>query len=174
MIKIAYISIAKPKMSNKQLNSWSVFFLMMSIIAAITGYHYAQKQESAYFAKMDEFMAYQGLLNKSFLKNPNITGIWNSRTDNILIIGGGRHSRDLRETFEHENCHRIYWTLLSESQRIEYQKIYYKTDSFISEYAKANEQEDFAENCAHYILKTKPLLKINEAFMDSHVREFIK
>lgn len=54
-------------------------------------------------------------------------------------------------TYLHERCHLVWRKNLNDTEMKEYGKIYENATYFVSDYAKTDVREDFAESCKYYI-----------------------
>lgn len=59
--------------------------------------------------------------------------------------------------FAHEYCHYLWHNRLETIQKEKYSKIFKEKKNFISQYAKTNESECFAEECSYLILENNKL-----------------
>lgn len=70
--------------------------------------------------------------------------------DKIILYVEGRNNEQVFDTFLHELGHKVYYQDLNESQREEYKEIYENQTKFISNYAKTEVEEGFAEDLMYY------------------------
>jgi hypothetical protein len=96
-------------------------------------------------------------------------GKYNENRGIILIYTKMQSNQKLQETAMHEVCHNFWFTYLDFNQRLNYTCIFHNASYFVSDYARTETTEDFAESCAYYILGVK-LDPKRQSFMDRTVK----
>lgn len=87
--------------------------------------------------------------------------------------------REMKMTIAHEIGHNVYFNVLDNAARAEWESLYRTSEGFVTTYASSNVYDDFAESYAYYILDPKVLLDADEekyAFLRDrvfHGREYL-
>lgn len=93
---------------------------------------------------------------------------------NRQLPGGSNDGDKMKETISHEVGHNVYWNVLSDGERETWNKLSESSDNteYVSDYAKTNEREDFAETYRAYMSDPELLKEVSDqkyAFMRNSV-----
>lgn len=176
-------------------------FLALSIAVFFISIHHFQqtiknaeeyqkdlKEELKEKIDRDYFLAYSGTKN---VEN-NTMGQYFYDSENIIVYTKKRPLWDIEETWQHEKGHLIFLRDLNESQRAEWELLFNNSvdgsllnengkfellangsSYFVSEYAKTDYEQDFAESFSAWVLKWNKLDFKKELFMKKYVEELV-
>ena len=102
----------------------------------------------------------------------NTSGLYNPATTNIKIFSKGRRPHNVIRTAYHEVGHYVWYEWLSYSIRKEYRDIFNQTTEWVSDYAKTEVDEDFAETYMEYALNVEIPSDRKEFFETYHDQIF--
>jgi len=76
------------------------------------------------------------------------------------VTGGGLTPQDIFDTLTHEIGHNVYYNMRIDNLALatEWENLYRQNVGFVSDYARTNEFEDFAESYRAYVLEPETLL----------------
>ena len=99
----------------------------------------------------------------------NYSGYYDPIFNNITIYGKDYDLGTLESIGNHESAHKFWFKDMTKEQRIRYGQIFKDANEFVSDYAKTNVAEDFADTVAY-----NTLCDLDLTSMPADRREFFK
>jgi Zn-dependent peptidase ImmA (M78 family) len=100
-------------------------------------------------------------------------GVYFDDWDMLLVYTQDGNARRMQMTSMHEICHFLWLQKLSSSETKQYKEIYAAAEFVVSEQAKKDAYEDFADSCAYWVMG-RQIPKEREQFMEQHVWRYVE
>lgn len=153
-----------------------IFLILSGVLLSVSLYYTTDKlhnynlEYEQYEREVNSVSNYEYLIKDLNIRN--LSGRYYPQHQIFAINASLSNSKDVQITTNHEMCHWLWYEHLSLSRQKRYEILFNVTVNYVTDYAKTNVNEDFAENCAYYLVGLE-ISKDKQLFMDKHIKRLL-